>query len=196
MSERGESLDPLGMLNVASWRMLRASPSGDGKKVLVSWRRLRSLRLFQAPAAMDVLRVAIVGFACIAVQATQHRLARLLRRGPGGHRNGLPAPSGVTRIAEGAIGLERGVLWRRRRPSGACSRNQKERHQNKRPAGEPHDSSHAFLPLPISGDVPVNAGQCSTAALVAPLPSSNMRAERTRSSPSARPPLTRHPLGA
>ena len=159
---------------------MRHPSSGGAGSALASWSRLglRSLRLFQSPTATEVLRVAIIRGACVAVQTTQHGLARLLRRFPRGHRDGLSAPSGVTRIAEGAIGLERGVLWRRRRPSGACSRNQKERHQNKRPAGEPHDSSHAFLPLPISGDVPVNVGQCSTAALVAPLPSSNMRAER------------------
>ena len=162
MSERGESLDPLGMLNVASWRMLRASPSGDGKKVLVSWRRLRSLRLFQAPAAMDVLRVAIVGFACIAVQATQHRLARLLRRGPGGHRNGLPAPSGVTRIAEGAVGLRRVILWRWR-SLDARPRKQKQSHQDQRQTGEPQESSHAVL-RPQNRFGRVRAGQCNTAS--------------------------------
>ena len=160
---------------------LMLHPLGGEERVSASWGSLRGLRLFQAPAAMKVLRVAIVGSACVTVQAAQHRLARLLRRRPLSHRDRLPTPSGVARVAEGAVGLRRVILWRWRCDE-ACPRQQKQGHQDKQQSSEPQDSPHAVLRF-VNRVARVSIGQ------------SNMRIQRTRSSPSALRSQLSHPLG-
>ena len=159
---------------------LTRRPLGGGRNASVSRLRLRNLGLFQSPATADVLRIAVVGFAGIAVQAAQHRLAHFLRFPARRHRNCLPAPPGVSGVAEGAIGLRRAVLWRRR-PDGSCLGNQKQSQQRKRPNGGAQDSSHAFLRPLKNRDGGVGIEQSNTArpAILSSPPS--MRVERTPS---------------
>ena len=173
---------------------LTRHPLGGGRNASASWLRLRNLGLFQSPATADVLRIAVVGLASIAVQTAQHRLAHFLRFPARRHRNSLPAPPGVPGVAEGAIGLGRAVLWRWR-PDGSCLANQKQSQRRKRPNGNAQDWSHAFLRSPMNRGG-VSVGQSNTAPPVTLSPPPNMRVRRTRSSASPpSSPLTRWPSG-